>query len=688
MYLLAVFFPLFGSLIAGFGGRWIGNKGAGIITTRCLFSSFFLNCFIFYEVGLAGRPCTFQLSPWIESEMFVAAWGFLFDSLTVVILVVFTSISSLVHLYSTEYMGHDPHLARFISYLSLFTFFMLILVTGDNFLQMFLGWEGIGLSSYLLINFWFGRLQANKAAIKAIIVNRVGDFGLALGIFAIFYQFKAIDYATVFAMAPAVRANPLEISFLRNIIPTSSAIDLICILLFVGAVGKSAQLGLHTWLPDAIEGPTPVRALIHAATLVTAGVFLIARCSPLFEHAPFALSIVTVFGAMTAFFAATTGLVQNDLKRVIAYSTCSQLGYIVFACGLSRYSVGIFHLANHAFFKALLFLSAGSVIHAMGDEQDMRKIGGLVRILPFTYAMVFIGSLSLIGFPFITGFYSKDVILEVAYASCSVQGHFAHWLGTLAAFFTAFYSIRLLYLTFLGDCNSYKPIIRHAHESPLAISLPLFILSFGAIFVGYLSRDMIIGLGTNFWGNAIFVLPQNRVIIDSEFIPHSVKLVPVIFRITGAISSFLIYSDKGLWSVGFNFASQHNHQIISGKVVRSMYNFLNRKWFFDKVYNEWVNQPILTRGHHITYKALDRGLVEILGPFGLSQLLYKVSRSFVGLQTGLIYHYAFLMLMAITLAVLFIGLENIWIELLDPRLLFVFLFSTIVLRLLPESKTK
>jgi proton-translocating NADH-quinone oxidoreductase chain L len=685
MYLLAVFFPLFGSLIAGFGGRWIGNYGAGFITTACLASSFFLNCIIFYEVGLSGRVCHFQLSPWIESEMFVAAWGFLFDSLTAVMLIVVTSISSLVHLYSTCYMENDPHLPRFMSYLSLFTFFMLILVTADNFLQMFLGWEGIGLASYLLINFWFGRLQANKAAIKAMVVNRVGDFGLALGIFGVFYQFKALDYATVFAIAPAVRANPLEIRFLSNIIRESFSLDLVCLLLFVGAVGKSAQLGLHTWLPDAMEGPTPVRALIHAATLVTAGVFLICRCSPLFEHAPIALAVVTFFGGITAFFAATTGLVQNDLKRVIAYSTCSQLGYMVFACGLSSYSVGVFHLANHAFFKALLFLRAGSVIHAMNDEQDMRKMGGLVRILPFTYAMMFIGSLSLMGFPFMTGFYSKDVILEVAYARCTIHGHFAHWLGTLAAFFTAFYSMRLLYLTFLGESNSYKPVMNGAHESPFAMSFPLFILSFGAIFIGYLSRDIIIGLGTDFWGNALYVAPENSIIIDSEFIPHSVKLTPVIFSISGAIASFIIYSDKTLWSIGFNFKESHEHSMIPNQKVRAIYTFLNRKWFFDKVYNEWLNQPVLTLGHWVTYRNLDRGLIEILGPFGLSNLLYNTSRQIVKLQTGLIYHYAFMMLIAVTLAVLFIGLGDTFFQYVDLRILFTLLFSIVVMNSLPKS---
>ena len=427
MYLLIVFLPLISALTAGLFGRFIGREGAKWITVGCIVTTFILSSVAFYEVALAGSPCYFELMTWIDSEMFSTSWGFMFDSLTVVMLVVVTCVSSLVHLYSTEYMGGDPHLPRFMSYLSLFTFFMIILVTADNFLQMFVGWEGVGLCSYLLINFWFARLQANKAAIKAMLVNRVGDFGLALGIFAIFLTFKSIDYATVFAAAPTVIGQTT--TFFNFEVDT---LNLICLLLFVGAVGKSAQIGLHTWLPDAMEGPTPVSALIHAATMVTAGVFLLARCSPLFEYAPTALVVVTIMGAMTAFFAGTTGLLQNDLKRVIAYSTCSQLGYMVFACGLSGYSIGVFHLANHAFFKALLFLSAGSVIHAMGDEQDMRKMGGLVRVLPYTYAMFFIGSLALMGFPFLTGFYSKDVILGnricslyITWTFCSLVRYFS-----------------------------------------------------------------------------------------------------------------------------------------------------------------------------------------------------------------------------------------------------------------------
>ena len=406
----------------------------------------------------------------------------MFDSLTVVMLIVVTFISSLVHLYSISYMSEDPHSPRFMCYLSIFTFFMLMLVTGDNFLQLFLGWEGVGLASYLLIHFWFTRLQADKAAIKAMLVNRVGDFGLALGIFGCFTLFQTVDFSTIFACASAPRNEWIFCNMRFN------AITLICILLFIGAVGKSAQIGLHTWLPDAMEGPTPVSALIHAATMVTAGVFMIARCSPLFEYSPTALIVITFAGAMTSFLAATTGILQNDLKRVIAYSTCSQLGYMIFACGISNYSVSVFHLMNHAFFKALLFLSAGSVIHAMSDEQDMRKMGGLASSFPLTYAMMLIGSLSLIGFPFLTGFYSKDVILELAYTKYTISGNFAFWLGSVSVLFTSYYSFRLLFLTFLVPTNSFGRDRLRCHDAPIPMAIPLILLALGSLFVGYLAK--------------------------------------------------------------------------------------------------------------------------------------------------------------------------------------------------------
>lgn len=669
MYLLIVFLPLLGAISAGFFGRFLGEKGAVSLTTTFLAVSASLSTVAFYEVGLCGKTKHFNLAPWMESETFLVNWGFLFDSLTVVMLIVVTFVSTLVHLYSGEYMNGDPHRPRFMSYLSLFTFFMLILVTADNYIQLFLGWEGVGLCSYLLINFWFTRIQANKAAIQAMIVNRVGDFGLALGIMAIFYQFQAVDYYTVFAAAPQAMG--------KNMVFLNASVDsltLISILLFVGAVGKSAQLGLHTWLPNAMEGPTPVSALIHAATMVTAGVFLLARSSPLLEYAPFALAVITFLGAMTAFFAATTGLLQNDLKKVIAYSTCSQLGYMIFACGLSAYNVGVFHLANHAFFKALLFLSAGSVIHAMADEQDMRRMGGLVRVLPFTYAMIFIGSLALMGFPFLTGFYSKDLILEISYASYSVPGHFAHWLGTLAAFFTAFYSIRLLHLTFLSVPAGYKKVMENAHDAPIAMALPLFLLSLGSIFIGYLTKDMIVGVGTNFWSQALFTHPNNLTIVEAEFIPHSIKLVPVIFSLTGASLGFVLYT--------YGYRTLYNVKAQLG-LGRRLYTFLNRKWLFDKVYCEFIIAPSLHHSYHTTYKTIDRGMIEILGPHGISQLLYEKAWSFSRFQSGHLYHYTMVMVLGLCspLAFLFIYYRDSDLlqsfSSLDPRLYVLFVAAVL-----------
>ena len=633
VYLTIVFLPLFGSIISGFFGRKVGPKGAGIITVTCLVITALLSLIAFYEVALSGSPVYVKLCVWIDVELFNIDWGFLFDSLTVVMCCVVTFVSSLVHLYSTEYMSHDPHLPRFMSYLSLFTFFMLILVTADNFIQMFVGWEGVGLCSFLLINFWFTRIQANKAAIKAMIVNRIGDFGLALGILTIFVKYQAVDYATVFAITPKFTEQTFNfLNFELNLL------NVIGLLLFVGSVGKSAQVGLHVWLPDAMEGPTPVSALIHAATMVTAGVFLLARCSPLFEFTTTALFVVTIMGAMTAFFAATTGLLQNDLKRVIAYSTCSQLGYMVFACGLSNYNVGVFHLANHAFFKALLFLGAGSVIHAVSDEQDMRKMGGLRKLVPFTYSVMMIGSLALMGFPFLTGFYSKDVILEVAYGKFTSEGHFAYILGTLAAFFTAFYSMRLAHLTFLSEPNGYRSVITNAHDSPIRMALPLAVLTVPSIFIGYYTKDMIIGMGTDFWGNAIYVAPKNMNAIDAEFIPQIWKLLPVCLSILGASLSFYLYT----------FENQILYSWKVSSIGNLFYNFFSKKWFFDKVYNEYITQSFLSFGYHISYKTIDRGLIELLGPYGFSRLVSLQAFALQKLQTGFLYHYTLVILISLS----------------------------------------
>ena len=662
MYLLIVLLPLLGSIAAGLFGRFLGFRGAAIITVSCVLASSFLSCIAFYEVALSGSPCYLKLAPWFFSEMFDASWGFYFDSLTVVMLIVVTFVSTLVHIYSISYMSGDPHIPRFMCYLSIFTFFMLMLVTADNFIQMFFGWEGVGLASYLLISFWFTRLQASKSSIKAMLVNRIGDFGLALGIMALFSVFKTVDFSSIFACAPQFA----ETSFIFCNFKVDT-LNTICILLFIGAVGKSAQLGLHTWLPDAMEGPTPVSALIHAATMVTAGVFMIARCSPLFEYAPTALTVVTIVGAMTCFFAATTGIVQNDLKRVIAYSTCSQLGYMVFACGISNYSVGVFHLMNHAFFKALLFLSAGSVIHALSDEQDMRKMGGVVQLLPFTYAMMLIGSFSLAGFPFLTGFYSKDVILELAYAKYTISGNFAYWLGSICVLFTSYYSFRLLFLTFLSPTAAYKNSVAHTHDAPPIMALPLILLAFGSIFVGYLCKDMMIGLGSNFWGNSIFILPKNILLLESEYIPQSQKFLPLFFTVLGLFLAFIV-----------NYTNTKQTYILKTSWLgNKLYYMFNKRWFFDKVYNDFIGQKALSFGYNTSFKTLDKGLFEILGPFGISILFQRFTSHISKLQSGMIYHYALVMLIGLTLLITIIGLWDFLELFINNKLYFIYLFSFI-----------
>ena len=662
MYIPLVFLSFLGFSITGLFGRFIGPKGAAFVTTGCLVLSFFLSLFAFYEVGFMGSPVYIRLGTWVSSEVLLINWGFLFDSLTVVMCVVVTSISSLVHLYSIEYMSHDPHLPRFMSYLSLFTFFMLILVSADNLIQMFLGWEGIGLASYLLINFWFTRVQANKAAIKAMIINRIGDFCLIIAILILFVNFKAVDYATIASLAPLFKMQ--TVNFLNM---DFNILSLVCIFLFFGAVGKSAQLGLHTWLPDAMEGPTPVSALIHAATLVTAGVFLIARCSFLFEYAPNSLQVVTVLGACTAFFASSVGLLQNDLKRVIAYSTCSQLGYMVFACGLSDYSVGIFHLANHAFFKALLFLGAGSVIHAVNDEQDMRKMGGLKNFVPFTYSVMTIASLALIGFPFLAGFYSKDLVLELAYGRFSTASHFSYYLGTFGAFLTAFYSTRLACLTFLVKPNGYRSVIGFAQETFSYMSIALCVLAVPSIFVGFYAKDMIVGVGSDFFGAAIYNNPKTLHVFDAEFLEFFYKILPVTLSLCGAGLSFFLY----------NFQSSILFQIKTSYFGRKIYSFLNKKWFFDKLYNELFGQFFFKFGYSISYKAIDRGTFEIIGPTGLSTVALNVAHKLHKAQTGSLYHYTLLILTTIALILSFRHLWLLFEYQIDYRslvLIFITLF--------------
>ena len=642
MFLKIILLPLIGSLIVGFKGNTLGRNLSCIITTGCIMVSCIFSIKAFIEVGLNNNPNYIEIATWIESGSLYIPWGFMFDSLTVTMLVVVTLVSSLVHIYSIEYMKYDPHLPRFMSYISAFTFFMLVLITGDNFLQLFLGWEGVGLCSYLLINFWHTRAEANKAAIKAMLVNKVGDVGLLIGIAAIFYSTKSLDYSTVFASIHLLAEK--KILFLNF---EYDLLTIICFFLFVGCIGKSAQIGLHTWLPDAMEGPTPVSALIHAATMVTAGVFMLIRCSPLFEYSPHVLSIITVVGATTSFFAGTIALVQNDLKKVIAYSTCSQLGYMVFICGLSNYHVSIFHLANHAFFKALLFLGAGSIIHALNDEQDMRKMGGLNKLLPFTYVIMLIGSLALMGFPFLTGFYSKDVIIEVAYAKYTTTGHYAYWLGCLSAFLTSFYSMRLIYLTFFTKVNSNFTTIKNVHDAPILMAIPLIILGLASIFIGYLGKDMFIGLGTDFWNNAIYIKPENNIIIDSEFLPTFIKLIPLNCTIGASVLAIVLYKYYKKELINF---SQKNI---------TLYNFLSKKYHFDTIYNKLIVFKLLDIGYNITYKMIDKGLIEIYGPYGLSSFVNRFSKNIIRLQTGFVYSASFIMLIGLIVLLVLMPMNNI-----------------------------
>ena len=653
MYLLIIFFPLFGFLFCILGGRFL-SYGVGVLCTCCVLFAFILSLISLYEVSSLGNVNIIELGQWIYSDSLQINWSFCFDSLTCIMLVVVTFISVLVHLYSLEYMSHDPHLPRFMSYLSLFTFFMLILITANNFLQMFVGWEGVGLSSYLLINFWFTRIQANKSAIKAMLVNRVGDFFLLIAIFTIIFIFNSLDYDIIFSLVPLAIDYRIIIGGFQLPI-----IDFICLCIFFGAMGKSAQLGLHTWLPDAMEGPTPVSALIHAATMVTAGVFLITRCSYFFEFSPFCLQLICIIGSLTAFFAATTGLFQNDIKKVIAYSTCSQLGYMMFACGLSSYEVGMFHLSNHAFFKALLFLGSGSIIHAVSDEQDMRKLGGLKNILPFSYSIMLIGSLALIGFPFLSGFYSKDIILEVSFAAFTIQGHFSYILGCLAAFATAFYSTRVLFLVFLANPNGNKNILMNVHEGTWKMTLPLFVLCLMSLFIGFLSKDLFIGFGTSFWGSSIFIFPYNYALTDIEFISIFFKLLPLFVTVCGALFSFYLYR-FGL----FNFL------ILKKKDnFKFIYTFFNKKWYFDRIYNEGVSQAILNFSFFFSYKLIDRGILELVGPFGFIHYIKVVSIKVQQLQTGYILDYLLYTVVAI-LIILFFP-----VKFLLPLILILIFFS-------------
>ena len=630
-----VFLPLVGAVAAGLFGRWLGDKAAPVLTCVLLVAAAILAWIVFFQIVADGRAVTVYLFTWIDSGAFEVDWALYFDQVTAVMLIVVTTVSAVVHVYSLGYMAHDPHRPRFFAYLSLFTFAMLMLVTADNFLQMFFGWEGVGLCSYLLIGFWYKRPSANAAAIKAFLVNRVGDFGFALGIMGVFLVFNTVSFESVFAAVPD-RAGG-SVRFLSWDV---DVITLLCVLLFVGAMGKSAQVPLHTWLPDAMEGPTPVSALIHAATMVTAGVFMVVRLSPMFEYSPDALAMVAVVGATTAIFAATVGIAQNDIKRVIAYSTCSQLGYMFFACGVGAYPVALFHLFTHAFFKALLFLGSGAVIHAMGDEQDMRRMGGLWRKLPITYAYIWIGSLALAGIPIFAGYWSKDLIIESAFVSGASAGRYAFWVGVGAAFLTALYSWRLIIMTFHGRPRMAKDRFDRAHEAPGTMWIPLLVLAAGAIVGGlpFLGGQMVYHGGREFFGHSIFIMGDNAIELAHEHTPLWVKAMILAVALSGVAAAYLGY--MRLTHIPGMLASR----------FRPVYRFLLNKWYFDELFDWMFVRPAKRLGYGF-WKSGDEDVIDGLGPDGVAAATLDVARRVKALQSGYVYHYAFAMLIGLVAVV-------------------------------------
>ncbi|AID30774.1 NADH-quinone oxidoreductase subunit L [Mesorhizobium sp. SEMIA 3007] len=648
MYQAIVFLPLLGFLIVGLFGTSLGAKASEYITSGFLVISAVLSWVAFFSVGFGhGEVFTVPVLHWIQSGGLDVSWALRIDTLTVVMLVVVNTVSALVHIYSIGYMHHDPNRPRFFAYLSLFTFAMLMLVTADNLVQMFFGWEGVGLASYLLIGFWYKKPSANAAAIKAFVVNRVGDFGFALGIFGVFVLFGSVNLGTIFANAatfvPAEGApqGAAVLTFLGHALDKQAAMTVVCLLLFMGAMGKSAQVPLHTWLPDAMEGPTPVSALIHAATMVTAGVFMLARLSPLFELSHSALTVVTFIGAFTAFFAATVGLVQNDIKRVIAYSTCSQLGYMFVALGVGAYGAAIFHLFTHAFFKALLFLGSGSVIHAVSDEQDMRKMGGLRKLIPTTYWMMVIGTLALtgVGIPVTVigtaGFFSKDAIIESAFASHNSVAGLAFVLLVIAACFTSFYSWRLIFMTFHGQPRASHEVMHHVHESPPVMLVPLFILAAGALFAGIIFHNSFIGEGyAEFWKASLFTLPDNHILHEIHELPLWVELSPFIAMLIGFAVAWKFY----IRSPELPRSVAANHRLL--------YAFLLNKWYFDELYDFLFVRPAKRLGHFL-WKTGDGTVIDGLGPDGISARVVDVTNRVVKLQTGYLYHYAFAMLIGV-----------------------------------------
>jgi len=654
MYLSILILPLLGSLISGLMGRKVGVTGSHWITCTCLILASILATFSFYEVGICGSPVSIHLFSWLDSEFMTISWEFLFDQLTVAMFIPVLYISSVIHIYSVDYLSSDPHNQRFFSYLSLFTFFMLLLASGANYFVMFVGWEGIGVVSYLLINFYFTRIQSNKAAILALTMNRVGDMGLSIGFFALFALFGSLDYSTLFSLAPFMN---------------ETAITLISLLIFMGAMAKSAQLGLHSWLPGSMEAPTPVSALLHAATLVTAGLYLLVRSSPILEYSPTALLVITLIGASTAFFAATCGLVLNDIKRIVAFSTISQLGYMVMAVGLSQYNVALMHVVNHAFFKALLFLGAGAIIHSAADEQDIRKLGGLINFLPFTYTVMLVGTIALLGLPWLSGFYSKDLIIELAYSRYTFSSTYAYILGSITAGLTAFYSFRLISLVFLSYPNGNKVTYLNIHEANIVVIIPLLTLALFSIFFGYIFSDLFVGIGTDFFGSAIFIHPNNISLVEAEFsIPIILKLLPGILSIIGGGLALFLY--------------QITPQIMSenNSLIKRLYTFLNGQYLFDIIYNNYIIGKGLKSGY-IVSKVFDRGVIEAIGPHGLSSVLQNTASNMSKLDTGVITTYSLYITLGL-LSLLFLVFTNVLLDtslLTELRLIIIYISSLLLI---------
>jgi len=648
MYLAIIVLPLLGSIASGLFGRKLGVKGSHIVTCGSVIITTLLAILTFIEVGLNNIPVSIHLFRWIDSESLNISWGFNFDTLTVSMLIPVLIVSSLVHVYSIGYMSHDPHNQRFFSYLSLFTFMMIILVTANNLLLMFVGWEGVGICSYLLVSFWFTRIAANQSSMSAFLMNRVGDCLLTIGMFATLWSFGNIDYTTIFSLTPYMNEN---------------IITIIGICLLIGAMAKSSQIGLHIWLPQAMEGPTPVSALIHAATMVTAGVYLLMRTSPLIEYSSTVLILCLWIGAITTVFSSLIGLFQQDIKKVIAYSTMSQLGMMVIAIGLSSYNIALFHLVNHAFYKGLLFLGAGAVIHAVADNQDFRKYGGLRPFLPLTYTVMLIASLSLVAIPFMTGFYSKDFILESAYGQFYFSSIVIYFIATIGAMFTTLYSVKVLYLTFLTNPNG--PIINYkqVHEADIYMSLPLIILALFSIFFGYLTKDIFIGLGSGFFvDNSLYIHPSHEIMLDTEFaVPIVFKLLPLIFTLSLSTIAIIFSEFIATWLIYFKLS----------KIGYNIFGFFNQRFLIEMFYNNYITGIILKLGGQTT-KIIDKGSVELLGPYGLEKSLVNLSNNINSLSTGIVTSYALYILAGLIFYILLL-----YFNLFNSSLLIIILFGLI-----------